>query len=74
VLWLLVLGWALGACVLVFAFAVGVGARKFGLAIVLFVVGVVVVGASTIAGNRHNAQVHGIRPDEPPEFMTPGGS
>ena len=73
-LWYYVLIWALGACVIVYAFATAIGARKFGLGIVLFVVGVALVAASAVAGTRHNSKVHGVRPDEAPELTRPGGS
>lgn len=73
-LWIYISMWALGASLVVFAFALGVGARKFGVAVGLFVLGVALVGGSIIAGNAHNAGVHGIRPDAAPEMMTPGGT
>lgn len=72
-LWLYIFLWVLGASVIIAAFALGVGVRKFGLAVTLFVVGIVMIGASVVAGNRHNAAVHGIRPDAAPEMSTPGG-
>jgi phosphate/sulfate permease len=73
-LWLPILGWALGVSVVVLAFAVGIAARKVGIAAALFILGVVLVAGSVLAGTRHTDTVHGIRPDAPPYFSTPGGT
>lgn len=73
-IWVLVSLWAAGASVIVFAFAVGVGARKFGAAIALFLLGLLIMGGSVVAGMRRNARVHGIAPYEAPEMGRPGGT
>ena len=73
-LWLLVFGWALGASLVILAFAIGVGRHKFGLAAVIFIVGIAVLATSVMKGNAYHDSTHGVRPDEPTEFATPGGT
>lgn len=70
-LWYSVAVFALGACVIVYAFALGVGLRKFVPAVVLFVVGVVLVGGSMVAGARLNNSRHGVTVYEAPELEHP---
>ena len=70
-LWYSVAVFALGACVIVYAFALGVGLRKFVPAVVLFVVGVVLVGGSMMAGSRLNNSRHGVTVYEAPELEHP---
>jgi hypothetical protein len=74
VIWVLVMLWAAGACTIVFAFALGVGGRRFGAAIALFFVGLLIIGSSVVAGMRLNERVHGIAPYEAPELSRPGGT
>ena len=73
-LWVYVTMWAIGASLVVYGFAVGVGARKGGIGAGLFILGVLFVAAGMYLGNAHNAGVHGVRPDAAPELMVPGGS
>lgn len=70
-LWPLVAVFALGACVIVYAFALGVGLRKFVPAVVLFLIGVVLVGGSALAGQRLNNSRHGVTVYEAPELEHP---
>jgi hypothetical protein len=61
-LWLLILTWALGACVLVAAFAISLYGGQFGVATIgLIALGAAVMIASAIVGGRHDARVHGVR-------------
>ena len=61
-LWPLILLWALGACILVAAFAVSLGKGRFGVATIgLIVLGVLVMAASAIVGQGHDNRVHGVR-------------
>ena len=73
-LWLYIFMWVIGASLVVFAFALGVGARKFGLAVGMFIVGAGLVASALVAGHTHTASVHGVRPDAAPEMRTPGGT
>ena len=73
-LWVYILMWAIGASLVVYGFAVGVGARKVGLGAGLFILGVLFVAGGAYLGSTHNAGVHGIRPDAAPEMRMPGGS
>jgi hypothetical protein len=72
--WLNVAIWALGALTIIYAIAIGVGARRFGIAVPLFIVGLVLIVGTTIVGNIRLSHVHGIRPDEAPHIMRPGGT
>jgi hypothetical protein len=72
--WLTIAFWALGAIAIIYSFALGVGARRFGIAIPLFIVGLVLIVGTTITGNIRLSHLHGIRPDEAPEVMRPGGT
>jgi len=71
VLWPWVFGFALGACVIVAAFAVGVGARKFVHAIGLFVLGALILAGSIIGGGRVSLSRHGVTVYEAPELEKP---
>lgn len=73
-LWVYICMWAIGASLVVYGFAVGVGGRKGKIGTGLFVLGVLFVAVGVYLGNAHNAGVHGVRPDEAPELMIPGGS
>lgn len=72
--WLTIAFWALGAVAIIYAFALGVGARRFGIAIPLFIVGLVLIVGTTIAGNIRLKHVHAHRPDEAPELTRLGGT
>ncbi len=73
-LWVYIVFWAIGASLVVYGFAVGIGGRKPGIGAGLFVLGVLFVAVGMYLGNAHNAGVHGVRPDEAPELMIPGGT
>jgi hypothetical protein len=61
-LWLFILAWVLGACIMVAAFAISLGKGRFGVAAVgLIALGVLVMVASAIVGQRQNDRVHGVR-------------
>jgi hypothetical protein len=70
-LWPFVAVFAVGACVIVYSFALGVGLRKFVPAVVLFLVGVALVGGSMLAGTRLNNSRHGVTVYEAPELEHP---
>ena len=70
-LWPLVAVYALGACVIVFAFAVAVGLRKFASGIVLFVVGVLLIGGAVMKGSEIANSRHGVAVYEAPELEHP---
>jgi fatty acid desaturase len=72
--WLTIAFWAVGALAIIYSFALGVGARRFGIAIPLFVVGLVLIIGTTVAGNIRLSHLHGMRPDEAPEITRPGGT
>jgi hypothetical protein len=72
--WLNIALWALGAIAIIYAFAVGVGGRRFGIAIALFIAGLLLISGTTIAGNIHLSHIHGIRPDVATEIMRPAGT
>jgi len=65
VYWIPISFFALGACLIVFAFATGVGLRKFTLAIALFILGVISMGGSLAYGYHQSATTHGLRVDVP---------
>jgi len=71
VLWPLVLVFALGACVIVFAFAFAVGLRKFTSGIVLFIVGALLIGGAVIKGRNIANARHGVTVYEAPELEHP---
>ena len=70
-LWPLVLVYALGACVIVFAFAFAVGLRKFTSGIVLFIVGALLIGGAVIKGRNIANARHGVTVYEAPELEHP---
>ena len=70
-LWPLVLVFALGACTIVFAFAFAVGLRKFTSGIVLFIVGVLLIGGAMIKGRNIANSRHGLTVYEAPELEHP---
>lgn len=65
-LWIPISCFVVGACLIVYAFAMGVGLRRFPLAIALFVVGALTVGGSLAYGYWHTNHTHGVRVDVPP--------
>lgn len=73
-LWVYIAMWAIGASLVVYGFAVGIGARKGVIGTGLLILGVLFVAVGAYLGNAHNAGVHGVRPDEAPELTIPGGS
>ena len=70
-LWPLVLMFALGACVIVFGFAYAVGLRKFTPGIVLFIVGVLLIGGAVMQGKHIADSRHGVTVYEAPELEHP---
>ena len=73
-LWVYITMWAIGASLVVYGFAVGVGGRKGGIGTGLFILGVLFVAVGMYLGNAHNSGVHGVSPAEAPEVMIPGGT
>lgn len=57
--WFWISVWALGASLLVFAFAMGVSLRRFGAAIAMFIVAVLLIGGAVVEGGAINARAHG---------------
>ncbi|HEX5180878.1 MAG TPA: hypothetical protein VFW04_16225 [Gemmatimonadaceae bacterium] len=70
-LWPLVLFYALGACVIVFAFAYAVGLRKFTSGLVLFIIGILLIGGAVIKGKNIANSRHGVTVYEAPELEHP---
>ena len=70
-LWPLVAVFALGACAIVFAFAVAVGLRKFAPGVLLFVVGALLVGGAVMKGKQIADSRHGVTVYEAPELEHP---
>lgn len=70
-LWPLVAVFALGACVIVFAFATAVGLRKLAPGVVLFVIGVLLVGGAVVKGKQIADKRHGVTVYEAPELEHP---
>lgn len=64
-LWVWISLWVIGTSLIVFSFAAGVSLRRWALAVVMFIVGVVLVGGAAMVGHERAAAVHGIRIDEP---------
>ena len=61
-LWPLILMWALGASIIVAAFAISLLGGRFGVATIgLIALGALVMAASAIVGGRQDDRVHGIR-------------
>jgi hypothetical protein len=61
-LWFLILMWALGASIIVAAFAIWLGGGRFGAAAIgLVAVGALIMAASAIVGGRRTDRVHGVR-------------
>lgn len=70
-LWPLVALFAAGACVIVFGFAVAVGLRKITSGVVLFILGVLMVGGAVVQGKHVADKRHGVTVYEAPELEHP---
>ena len=61
-LWLLILMWAVGASIIVAAFAIALYGGRFAVATIgLVALGALVMVASAVVGGRQNDRVHGVR-------------
>ncbi|HEU4641859.1 MAG TPA: hypothetical protein VFS44_05330 [Gemmatimonadaceae bacterium] len=65
-LWVLILCWPVGACLIVAAFMVEVALGRTALAVAMFVVGAAVMGWGARAGLAADERVHGVRVDVVP--------
>lgn len=65
VLWVLILCWPLGVCLIVAAFVVEFAFRRTVLAVAMFVVGAVVIGWAVRRGLAAAERAHGVRVDVP---------
>ncbi|HEX6535874.1 MAG TPA: hypothetical protein VF041_14845 [Gemmatimonadaceae bacterium] len=64
-LWVLILCWPLGACLIVAAIVVEFAYRRTALAVAMFVVGAAVIGWAVRTGLATAERVHGVRVDVP---------